>query len=320
MLGRGSNYSDIQDSKAAVEPETARGIEDFEEEVEPGYWDEEVEHILESAERETGIEMRENFSGAQKADLPEGAVAGTTPLPSSGYGGIEVDNQLFMDEELLEFPEPARNEAILHEYVHSLDHQEDSDTLVGLMDYAGFSDEAQEVVYDYMKFGSPAEKEAATEFIALNLNPDGEDVAGTFYPLLTSKISQDLFEMGEHPDYGIAEELEKGKREVAGDLYRLELRNVTGEEWEDPYSDLYEDVIDRVDSYLDEMDREDGASLLFGYGEDYSSVDLYKEIMDQGYSSEGACDQDLSVALDGEPLDDPVEAAGADTYTNQFGA
>jgi hypothetical protein len=288
--------------------------------VEPGYWDPEVEEMLEQAEQDTGIEMKDNFSGAQKAELPEGAVAGTAPLSSSSYSGIEVENQLFMDEDLLSLPDESRNQAMVHEYVHSLDHQEDSETLAGLMDYAGFSDEAQEIVYDYLKFGSKAEKEAATEFVALNLNPDGEEVAGTFYPLLTSKISEDLFQMGEHPDYGIAEELEREKREVAGDLYSIELENVVEEDWEDPYSNLYEEVVDRVNSYTEDMDVEDGASVLTGYGEEYDSGSMYEEIIKDSYGETGAYSVDLSAAMDGEPLEDPIEAAGADTYTNEFGA
>lgn len=310
-------------SSGTMDPETASGIEDFEaevdEEVEPGYWDPEIESLLEEAEQDTGVEMKYNFSGAQRAELPEGAVAGTSPISkSSGYGGIEVDNQLFMDEDLLGLPQEARNEAFLHEYVHSLDHQEDSETLTGLMDYAGFSDEAKEAVYDYMKFGSQAEKEAATEFIALNLNPDGEEVAGTFYPMLTSKISQDLFELGEHPDYGIAEELENAKREVAGDLYRVEIETLDQEEdWEDPYSGLYEEIVDRVSGYLEEDERD---SVLMGYDPEAGfGGDLYSSVVDE-YDPSGVYDEDFSHPMDAPALDDPVESAGADEYTNQFGA
>lgn len=312
----GTDYRKGSETReGTVKPETAPGIEDFED----GYWDPEIEDLIEQAEEETGIEMKYNFSGAQKAELPEGAVAGTSPVSRSDYGGIEVENQLFMDNDLLDFTEEARNEAFLHEYVHSLDHQEESETLNGLMDYAGFSDEAKEIVYDYLKFGSEAETEAATEFIALNLNPDGEEVAGTFYPILTSKISQDLFEMGEHPDYGIAEKLEEGKRRVAGDLYSVEIETPGDEQqWQDPYSGLFDEIVDRVNSYLED----DGSdSVLMGYDPELNlDENLYDTVVEE-YDPTGLYTDDFSdEVLDGEALDDPIEAAGADQYTNEFGA
>ncbi|MFB6241782.1 MAG: hypothetical protein ABEJ36_03195 [Candidatus Nanosalina sp.] len=314
MLGEGSNYGDKGGAPdGTVSPETAPGIED----VEPGYWDPEIESMLEEAEYETGLDMKDNFSGGQKAELPEGEVAGTSPITRSNHGGIEVDNQLFMDEDLPDFPDEARNEAFVHEYVHSLDHQEDSETLNGLMDYAGFSDEAKEIVYDYLKFGSEAETEAATEFIALNLNPDGEEVAGTFYPMLTSKISQDLFEMGEHPDYGIAERLEETKREVAGDLYSVEIETVDEEGWDDPYSGLYEEIVDRVSEYLEDDGTE---SVLMGYDPGQELEENFYDSVVQEYDPSGAYTDDFSEPMDAPALDDPVASAGADEYTNRFGA
>ena len=303
-----------------VHPETAPGIEDFQEETGEEYWDPEIEDLIEQAEEETGIDMKYNFSGGQKAELPGGAVAGTSPVSkSTDYGGIEVDNQLFMDDELLDFPEEARNEAFLHEYVHSLDHQEESETLNSLMDYAGFSDEAKEIVYDYLKFGSEAETEAATEFIALNLNPEGEEIAGTFYPMLTSKISQDLFEMGEHPDYGIAEKLEEGKRRVAGDLYSVEIETLGDEQqWQDPYSGLYEGIVDRVSDYLDE---EESNSVLMGYDPGLNLNENFYDAVVEEYDPTGVYEEEFPAKpLDGQALEDPIEAAGADQYTNEFGA
>ena len=314
MLGT-QNY-DEDPAEGTIQPATAPGIED----VELGQWDPEIESMIKEAEYDTGISMKDNFSGGQRAELPDGAVAGTSPVSrSTEYGGIEVENQLFMDDDLLDFEPEARNEAFLHEYVHSLDHQEDSETLNGLMDYAGFSDEAKEIVYDYLKFGSEAETEAATEFIALNLNPDGEEVAGTFYPMLTSKISQDLFEMGEHPNYGIAEKLEEGKRKIAGDLYSVEIETLDDEQqWQDPYSGLYEEIVDRVNSYLEE---EESDSVLMGYDPGMNMDENFYNSVVEEYDPTGLYKDDFSgETLDGEALDDPIEAAGADQYTNEVGA
>ncbi len=248
-------------------------------------WEPEVEEHVERAEERFDRDIKDSFRSGKIEELPPGAVGATVPDIKVYGNQVEKQSDLIIDSnEFYLLDDLRQDHSILHEDIHA---RANTGELYTDLIQEGMPADTVQYLAEIFEYGSQAEVEGATEFVALFLDDNSDEVAGDFYPFETAMVSDMLRYSGRHPDYRLAKEIEEGKQETVNEL----ILN-------------YYTSIDLEDSIPEQGYSETGPDGFYGLGL-YDSADDYGS---DGYGS-GYGEGSVEHYESGENgFDDPVTA------------